>query len=297
MGNNCNRAEADVSGANLQRNIRSRLATFAVAMLAGFVAVVAPSATEPPRPDGPTTIVAIGPDTISPVRSSDEAGARAEEVRPVLFAEVAPAPIDAAQNAAAAPVAALRLAAARIVPAQALAPDRGPARLNPSPAERLGLSARLRAEAETCLAQAIYFEARGEDVRGQVAVAQVIMNRVFSRFYPHSVCGVIYQNAHRYHACQFSFACDRKPELIDEPDAWSLALHLAEQTLDGNVWDPEIGKATHYHARFVSPAWVGEMHKVASYGIHIFYRPLTWGDGANEPDWSRVARSQVAVLN
>ncbi|MBV9969633.1 MAG: cell wall hydrolase, partial [Xanthobacteraceae bacterium] len=81
-----------------------------------------------------------------------------------------------------------------------------------SPAERLGLNADAdeRAKHEKCLADAIYFEARGEPVRGQIAVAQVVMNRVFSRYYPNSVCGVVYQSSSR-RACQFSFACDRIP--------------------------------------------------------------------------------------
>ena len=77
-----------------------------------------------------------------------------------------------------------------------------------SPADRLGLVGKPRARAEKCLANAVYFEARGEPVRGQMAVAQVVMNRVFSGFYPNDVCGVVYQNANRHLACQFTFACD-----------------------------------------------------------------------------------------
>ena len=81
-----------------------------------------------------------------------------------------------------------------------------------SPAERLGLDGKARAKAEKCLANAIYFEARGEPVRGQIAVAQVVMNRVFSGYYPDDVCGVVYQNSHRHLACQFTFACDGIPD-------------------------------------------------------------------------------------
>ena len=77
-----------------------------------------------------------------------------------------------------------------------------------TPAERLGLTGEAREKSEKCLTNAIYFEARGEPVRGQMAVAQVIMNRVFSGYYPDSVCGVVYQNANRRNRCQFSFACD-----------------------------------------------------------------------------------------
>ena len=73
-----------------------------------------------------------------------------------------------------------------------------------TPAVRLGLEGKERAKAEKCLADAVYFEARGEPLRGQMAVAQVIMNRVFSGYYPNNVCGVVYQNAHRHLRCQFS---------------------------------------------------------------------------------------------
>jgi hypothetical protein len=166
-----------------------------------------------------------------------------------------------------------------------------------SPAEQLGLAGKALAKAEDCLARAIYFEARGETVRGQIGVAQVIMNRVFSRYYPGKVCGVIYQNAHRRNACQFSFACDGKREVINDQRAWSLAQHIARLTLDGRIWDSEIAKATHYHAAWVNPRWASTMRKLARLGVHIFYRPPQWGDGSDEPDWSRVAaRPVVAAL-
>ena len=70
-----------------------------------------------------------------------------------------------------------------------------------------------RAKSEKCLTEAVYFEARGEAVRGQIAVAQVVMNRTFSGFYPNTVCGVVYQNKHRHMACQFTFACDNNPDV------------------------------------------------------------------------------------
>ena len=92
-----------------------------------------------------------------------------------------------------------------------------------SPAERLGLAGAERAKAEKCLAEAIYFESRGEPVRGQIAVAQVILNRAFSGHYPTTVCGVVYQNKHRYLACQFTFACDRHPDVIRDQKAWERA--------------------------------------------------------------------------
>ncbi len=106
-----------------------------------------------------------------------------------------------------------------------------------SPADRLGLVGEERDKAEKCLANAIYFESRGEPVRGQIAVAQVVMNRVFSAYYPNTVCGVVYQNAHRHLACQFTFACDGIPDIVTEPRAWERAKthrarHARRQAVD-----------------------------------------------------------------
>jgi spore germination cell wall hydrolase CwlJ-like protein len=154
-----------------------------------------------------------------------------------------------------------------------------------SPAERLGLIGAARARHEKCLADAIYFEARGESVRGQMAVAQVVINRVFSGYYPNNVCGVVYQNAHRRFRCQFTFACDGLPERINEPVAWERAKHIARDALDGNFWLNDVGKATHYHARWVHPWWVHEMRRLDRIGVHTFYRPRNWGDGSKSPTW------------
>jgi spore germination cell wall hydrolase CwlJ-like protein len=158
-----------------------------------------------------------------------------------------------------------------------------------SPAEMLGLTGKAREKAEKCLANAVYFEARAEPVRGQIAVAQVVMNRVFSGYYPNDVCGVVYQNANRHLGCQFTFACDGIPDVVNEPDAWVRARQIARDTLDGKLWLPEIGKATHYHAYWVRPSWVHEMIKLNKIGVHTFYRPLNWGDGADAPTWGDAA--------
>jgi spore germination cell wall hydrolase CwlJ-like protein len=161
-----------------------------------------------------------------------------------------------------------------------------------SPAERLALAGTGRAKAEKCLANAIYFEARGESVRGQIAVAQVVMNRVFSPFYPNDVCGVVYQNSHRHLACQFTFACDGIPDIVTEPDAWERAKRIARDMLDGKLWMPEVSKSTHYHAYWVHPDWVNEMKKVYNLGVHTFYRPRAWGDGDDEPTWGDAAATE-----
>jgi spore germination cell wall hydrolase CwlJ-like protein len=164
-----------------------------------------------------------------------------------------------------------------------------------SPAERLGLIGAARARHEKCLADAIYFEARGESVRGQMAVAQVVINRVFSGYYPNNVCGVVYQNAHRRFRCQFTFACDGLPERINEPVAWERAKHIARDALDGNFWLNDVGKATHYHARWVHPWWVHEMRRLDRIGVHTFYRPRNWGDGAKSPTWGDAEATAAAA--
>ncbi|MGN6747430.1 MAG: cell wall hydrolase [Xanthobacteraceae bacterium] len=159
-----------------------------------------------------------------------------------------------------------------------------------TPAQRLELEGKARAKAEKCLADAVYFEARGEVRKGQEAVAQVIMNRVFSGYYPHDVCGVVYQNAHRHLACQFTFACEGKDlSRIDEPDMWEQAKAIAKDELDGKIWLAEVGHATHYHAYWVHPSWVHEMTRLFKLGVHTFYRPRNWGDGDSEPVWGKGA--------
>ena len=164
-----------------------------------------------------------------------------------------------------------------------------------TPAERLGLTGAARARHEKCLANAIYFEARGESVRGQIAVAQVVMNRVFSGYYPNNVCGVVYQNSNRHLACQFTFACDGIPDRINEPAAWERAKTIARDTLDGKFWLNDVGKATHYHAYWVHPWWVHEMRKLDRIGVHTFYRPRNWGDGANSPIWGDANATAAAA--
>lgn len=164
-----------------------------------------------------------------------------------------------------------------------------------SPAERLALNDKSRAKSEKCLAEAVYFESRGEAVRGQIAVAQVVMNRVFSGKYPDTVCGVVYQNKYRHLACQFTFACDNIPDVIREPEMWERARKISKAMLDGQIWLPEVGKSTHYHAYWVRPSWVAEMKKMYKFGVHTFYRPRAWGAGDEEPSWGTPA--QTAALS
>ena len=161
-----------------------------------------------------------------------------------------------------------------------------------SPAERLGLDAKGYAKASKCLAEAVYFEARGEPVRGQIAVAQVVVNRAFSGYYPATVCGVVYQNSHRYLACQFTFACDGVRDVVTEPEQWDRAKKVAKEMLDGRLWLPEVNRSTHYHATYVRPYWVREMKKKFKTGLHVFYRPRQWGDGSEVPSWGTAEETR-----
>lgn len=130
---------------------------------------------------------------------------------------------------------------------------------------------------QTCLATAIYFEARGESEKGQAAVAQVVLNRVRNPAYPKTICGVVYQNQDWFGRCQFSFACDGVKDIIWNKPAYALAERIARQATNGEIWLPEVGSATHYHATYVHPRWARTMEKVDKIGLHIFYR--TFGGG------------------
>jgi spore germination cell wall hydrolase CwlJ-like protein len=123
-----------------------------------------------------------------------------------------------------------------------------------------------------CLTEALYFEARGENLVGQVAVAEVILNRVDTKSYPNSVCGVVHQGAQLQTGCQFSFICDGKAETIGNRKAFEKLGKVAWVMLQGK---PRIltSKATHYHNTSVSPGWAKKLVRTARIGAHIFYRP------------------------
>jgi spore germination cell wall hydrolase CwlJ-like protein len=130
-----------------------------------------------------------------------------------------------------------------------------------------------------CLAQALYFEARGETVKGQFAVAEVILNRVKSERFPGSACGVINQGTGKKYQCQFTYTCDGLKEVINEPRAYERVSKVARAALDGTA--PKVTKgATHYHTRAVNPRWSKVYTKTAAIGTHIFYRH-TWRTASN----------------
>lgn len=130
---------------------------------------------------------------------------------------------------------------------------------------------------QACLANGIYFEARSESVRGQAAVAQVILNRVRNPTYPNSICGVVYQNDSWFNRCQFSFACDGRKKRVDSPAAYKTAQEIAMAVTAGKIFIPEVGSSTHYYAQYVHPGWARTMQKMTKIGLHIFYR--TYGGG------------------
>ncbi|GJE18807.1 cell wall hydrolase [Methylobacterium marchantiae] len=125
---------------------------------------------------------------------------------------------------------------------------------------------------QRCLAEAVYFEARSEPEDGQAAVAQVILNRVKSGLYPSNVCGVVYQNRHRYMGCQFSFACEGKSLRITDGPSWQSATRIASAVIEGRTYLSEVGGATHYHADYVKPGWSRRLKKMDVIGRHIFYQ-------------------------
>lgn len=133
------------------------------------------------------------------------------------------------------------------------------------------LSPRKGDEQWRCLAEAIYFEARGESLDGQFAVAEVILNRADSGRYPDTICGVVHQGAERASGCQFSYQCDGKPERIRDKAAYARAGKIARLMLEGRP-RTLVGAATHFHTVDVRPVWSKRLVKVARIGRHVFYR-------------------------
>jgi len=134
----------------------------------------------------------------------------------------------------------------------------------------------LAAAQTRCLSLAIYHEARGEPAEGQNAVGRVILNRAASRFYPDTICGVVYQNAARLNRCQFSFACDGKSDQAGNMRAWQAAVAMAERLLcrdecGGVAISADLIRSTHYHATYVRPSWSRKLRRTGQIGSHVFY--------------------------
>ena len=122
-----------------------------------------------------------------------------------------------------------------------------------------------------CLSEALYFEARGETVKGQFAVAEVILNRVSSPSFPDTICGVVNQGTGRKFACQFTYTCDGRAEVIHEPKAFEMVGKVAKMVIDGMPRTLTDG-ATFYHTKAVRPRWSRVFERTATIGFHHFYK-------------------------
>ena len=122
-----------------------------------------------------------------------------------------------------------------------------------------------------CLALNIYFEARSEPIEGQIAIAEVTLNRVASTNYPNDVCSVVLQK--NKDGCQFSWWCDGKSDQPREHNSLRTSKALAELMLKEGHHITVIGnEATHYHSNDVHPYWANDLHKIRRIGKHIFYK-------------------------
>ena len=140
-----------------------------------------------------------------------------------------------------------------------------------TPSKLLSLPVPKSGKQMSCLAEALYFEARGESIQGQLAVGEVVLNRVEDSRFPNSICKVINQGTGRRFACQFTYTCDGKLETVNERTAYEVALKIAKilmTTHEGNLTKG----STHYHSNYVNPKWSKKFERVAKYGRHIFYR-------------------------
>jgi spore germination cell wall hydrolase CwlJ-like protein len=137
--------------------------------------------------------------------------------------------------------------------------------------EALVASAKAEGDEEwRCLAEAIYFEARGEGLVGQVAVAEVILNRRDSGDFAATVCGVVEQGTGEKYMCQFSYYCDGLSDEPGDEEAWAEVGRVARAMIDGAP-RPLTNGATFYHTKAVEPYWADDFHETADIGAHLFY--------------------------
>ena len=119
----------------------------------------------------------------------------------------------------------------------------------------------------------MYYEARGEGVTGQMAVAEVVFHRMRSRNYPSTICGVVFEGAQEKRACQFSFVCNGDMDRTKNRHAWAASRLLAAKIMTGAVPLGDItDDATSYHAVSVDPVWAGHLITTVQIGNHMFYR-------------------------
>ena len=135
-----------------------------------------------------------------------------------------------------------------------------------------------------CLALNTYHEAKNQSTVGQIATAQVVMNRVEDRRFPNTVCEVVKQGPTRpswedpnkeypiKHRCQFSWYCDGKSDVPKNEKAWKKAQDVAFLVLYDKIKLDVTEGATHYHATYVKPAWAKTKKRTTQIEKHIFYR-------------------------
>ena len=131
----------------------------------------------------------------------------------------------------------------------------------------------------TCLALNIYFEARNQSTIGQIAVAQVAMNRVLDERFPNTVCEVVEQGQTYSwkpelpirNRCQFSWWCDGKSDIPKDTEAYEKARLVAVGVYMGHL-DDFVDGATHYHANYVMPDWSESKQYIVRIDDHVFYR-------------------------
>jgi spore germination cell wall hydrolase CwlJ-like protein len=116
-----------------------------------------------------------------------------------------------------------------------------------------------------CLAEAVYYEARGEPTQGRAAVAYVVLNRAESGEFPKTPCAVVAEG------CQFSYRCDGRPERLAVRADRDAAFATAKSVLTGAVADPTDG-ALFFHASRIRPGWFETRARVGKIGNHVFYR-------------------------
>ena len=131
--------------------------------------------------------------------------------------------------------------------------------------------AKFKAQEHRCLAEAVYYEARSETKSGQKAVAEVVQNRVKSKHYPNTICGVVYQGAERTTGCQFSFACDGSTQKEPSGKHWARAKDISTLMITGGV-KPFTDNSTHYHTVAINPNWSSSLRATKNIGYHKFYK-------------------------
>lgn len=149
---------------------------------------------------------------------------------------------------------------------------------------------------QKCMAQAVYYESAHEPLGGQMAVAEVIANRMADHRYPDTACGVVFQGATRTTGCQFTFTCDGALKTPPMGRNWERAKTIAAHVLM-NLNVDSTGGATHYHATYVDPIWSAGLIKTDKIGMHIFYRFPRGSEWASVRQGYKAKRAEVRLAS